>query len=182
MELTGDILAIDPGTHKTGWAFLMNREPHSCGIIAEAQGELLGTRLSGILDGILALIEQFKPAAIVYERGHNFRNAETGSILGMVEGVVLIAAARSGLPAQGLRMSEWRKAALGNGAASKDDAMNFVESFYGKAVMEDAAEAVCIGLGWIARGGFEAKSIRAGEKLAKAKRKSRKAWEREVYR
>jgi crossover junction endodeoxyribonuclease RuvC len=145
------ILAIDPGTKRTGYAVLelTGRKPtlSECGCVF-VRGKDLPERLLHIHQGIERLFRRHKPAHVVIERpfvGLNVRDAMT---LNAGRAVCMLAAAASKARVFDYAPAQVKKAATGNGQASKEMVQRMVAATLGLKdnPPPDAADAIALGL------------------------------------
>ena len=145
------ILAIDPGTKRTGYAVLeMNgRKPtlSECGIVF-VRGKDLPERLLHIHKGIERLFRRHRPTHVVIERpfaGKNIRDAMT---LNAGRAVCMLAAAAAKARVFDYAPAQVKKAATGNGQATKDFVQRMVVVTLGlkETPPADAADAIALGL------------------------------------
>jgi crossover junction endodeoxyribonuclease RuvC len=118
------VLGIDPGTAVTGYGVVRKdgRSPLTlveCGVIRTKPKNALPQRLAEIHDGVLELIRRHKPSVLSIEDIFYARNVRTTVVLGHARGVILLAAAQSGLETHEYPPSEIKKAVAGTGAATK---------------------------------------------------------------
>lgn len=119
------ILGLDPAIRTTGYGViraesLSKVEILDCGIIANSpkmpHSECV-RRLSG---GIRDLISTFHPDFASMEEPFVGRNAATAIILGMARGAILASLAENGLQTYTYSPKSAKKAAVGNGSATKE--------------------------------------------------------------
>ncbi|MFN2637534.1 MAG: crossover junction endodeoxyribonuclease RuvC [Gemmatimonadaceae bacterium] len=118
------VLGVDPGTAITGYGIVRKegRNPLSlveCGVIRTKPRDELPQRLAEIHEGVLELIRRHKPTVLSIEDIFYARNVRTTVVLGHARGVILLAAAQSGIEIHEYPPSEIKKAVAGTGAATK---------------------------------------------------------------
>jgi len=145
------ILAIDPGTKRTGYAVLevTGRKPtlSECGCVF-VRGKDLPERLLHIHKGIERLFRRHRPQHVIIERpfaGKNIRDAMT---LNAGRAVCMLAAAASKARVFDYAPAQVKKAATGNGQASKEFVQRMVATTLGlkEPPPPDAADAIALGL------------------------------------
>ena len=95
------ILGIDPGSRRCGWG-VVARHGSSLRVVESGvlvPGDLpMPERLGVMLDRLLALFARLGAAEVAVEQVFSGASARSALLLGQARGVVLAAAARSGLP------------------------------------------------------------------------------------
>lgn len=147
------VLGIDPGTAATGFGVV---ERNGSSLRALAYGTLetapqaaQGERLVEIHAGVAALIERHRPGLVAVERIFFSRNVQTAFAVGQARGVVLLAAAQSGLPIFEYTPNEVKIAVTGYGRASKEQVQRMVQTVLGLALLptpDDAADALAVAI------------------------------------
>src|SRR5262245_56585256 len=88
------ILGIDPGLRRTGWGVIDiagNRLSYvACGSLATDDRADLATRLVAIHDGLIAVIEEFRPEEAAVEATFVNKDASATLKLGQARGVALL--------------------------------------------------------------------------------------------
>ena len=94
------ILGIDPGLRRTGWGLIEsdgNRLIHiGCGSFETDERAELGDRLLAIHDGLLAVIEQYRPHEAAVEATFVNTNAAATLKLGQARGIAMLVPAKAG--------------------------------------------------------------------------------------
>jgi crossover junction endodeoxyribonuclease RuvC len=124
----GRILGIDPGLQVTGYAVLEGRPrgPHVCeaGIIRTAAGRKttdVALRVRCLYDGIVEVLDQFRPEVTVVEQLFaHYEHPRTAILMGHARGVLLLAAAQRDVPVLNYAASRIKKTITGHGRASKE--------------------------------------------------------------
>src|SRR5436305_14826946 len=96
------VLGIDPGLNITGYAVVEARPagPHVCeaGIIRPSEGHAttdLAPRLASLYTGIVEVVEQFRPQAVVVEQLYaHYEHPRTAILMARARWVTLLAAAQ----------------------------------------------------------------------------------------
>jgi crossover junction endodeoxyribonuclease RuvC len=146
------VLGIDPGSLVTGYGLIRKtRSGMECldfGCVRPARGGSLAQRLEQIHDSLLEKIEAFKPDRIAVETIFHSRSARAALTMGHVRGVVLLAAAKSGLEIFEYTPLEVKMSVTGTGAASKKQVQFMVRetlSPQGRLSL-DASDALAVAL------------------------------------
>jgi crossover junction endodeoxyribonuclease RuvC len=141
------VLGLDPSTVATGWGVLdgdaRRARAVEWGVIRPPARGPVPARLCEVQDGVAALLERFPIEVVVLESAFLHRNARTALALGEVRGVVLVAARRAGIPLREYSAAEIKRAAVGYGAADKEQVARMMERLLGVAgLASDAADAL----------------------------------------
>ena len=147
------VVGIDPGTAACGY-----------GIVHESGGRLRGIdfgwwrtapserpelRLLTIYEGVAGLIAEHRPDAVVLEESFVGVDARTALSVGQARGVVLVAAARAGLPCTEYSPSEVKHAVCGYGRAEKAQVQRMVKAILGLDALptpNHAADALAVAI------------------------------------
>jgi crossover junction endodeoxyribonuclease RuvC len=151
------ILGIDPGLQVTGYAVLESRggSPHVCeaGVIRSAEGREttdMARRLQHLYDGIVEVLEQFKPGVVVMEQLFaHYDHPRTAILMAHARGVLFLAAAQRGLPVVSYNATRIKKTITGNGRASKEQVQRTIQRELGLARLPeppDVADALAAAL------------------------------------
>jgi crossover junction endodeoxyribonuclease RuvC len=117
------VLGIDPGTAACGYGIVHESGNRLRAVdfgwwqtSAKQRPEL---RLKTIFDGVMELIEEFEPAAVVIEESFVGADARTALSVGQARGAVLVAAASFGVECAEYAPSRVKQAVCGYGRAEK---------------------------------------------------------------
>ncbi len=145
------IFGIDPGSHVTGWALLIERGSrvtceHS-GQIA-LPGDSLTERLTTLHIQLRDLLERHAPHEVAVESAFQARNARSALILGHARGVVLLTAGLAGLSVDEYAPREVKMAVVGRGAATKEQVQYVMKRMLALAVAPraDQADAMAVAM------------------------------------
>ena len=144
------ILGIDPGLRRTGWGLIEsdgNRLIHiACGSLETNERAELGTRLLTIHDGLIAVIEQYRPHEAAVEATFVNANAAATLKLGQARGVAMLVPARAGLTVAEYAPNVIKKTVVGAGHGEKMQIRMMVGVLLPKAdpKSDDAADALAI--------------------------------------
>jgi crossover junction endodeoxyribonuclease RuvC len=153
----GRILGIDPGLQVTGYAVLgrPGGSPQVCeaGIVRSAEGRAktdMAQRLRVLYDGIVEVLDQFKPGVMVVEQLFaHYDHPRTAILMAHARGVILLAAAQRGIPVQSYSATRIKKTITGNGRASKEQVQRTVQRELGLPQLPeppDVADALAVAL------------------------------------
>ncbi len=118
------VLAIDPALRKTGWAIVESAAGQlraiAWGVIQNKPALLPSGCLVAIREGLNAAIRTHAPTVCAIESTIFVQSFKTAIVLGTARGACLIAAAEHGLPIYEYAPREIKQAAVGRGAAQKE--------------------------------------------------------------
>jgi len=145
------ILGIDPGTRVTGYG-VIKAEPHKLqpldfGCIRPPTTLELPARYLALSNGLDKLLDLFNPQAVAVETQFVYKNVQSALKLGMARGVVLLAAARRGIPIFEYAPKKAKLAIAGSGSASKEQVQRMVQLLLNLPTPpepEDAADALAL--------------------------------------
>jgi crossover junction endodeoxyribonuclease RuvC len=144
------ILGIDPGLRRTGWGLIEsdgNRLIHvACGSVETSDKAALGDRLVLIHDGLIAVIEQYRPHEAAVEHTFVNTNAAATLKLGQARGIAMLVPARAGLSVAEYAPNLVKKTVVGAGHSDKAQIRMMIGVLLPKAdpQSEDAADALAI--------------------------------------
>src|SRR5919199_6046718 len=122
------ILGLDPGLQVTGYGVLEvgPAGPRVCeaGVVRGAERERakpdMATRLANLYNGIVEVIEQYRPQAMAVEQLYaHYEHPRTAILMGHARGVLLLAAGQRGIPVTSYNATQIKKTITGHGRASK---------------------------------------------------------------
>ena len=117
------ILGLDPGLGCTGWGVIAaegNRLSHIAnGQIRTPAQAALSDRLLALADGLAEIIALHRPATAAVEEVFVNANPQSTLKLGQARGVILLAAAQSGIAVGEYAARLVKKAVVGTGGADK---------------------------------------------------------------
>lgn len=145
------ILAFDQATRTSGWSVFEDKELVAHGTFTFTDNDL-GVRLYKIRQKVIELVNKYIPDKIVFEdiqlQQGAVNNVVTFKSLAEVFGIIYEFATESGIDNEAILAGTWRK---GLGIAGrkrdeqKDNAQKWVFDNCGIRVVEDEADAICIG-------------------------------------
>ena len=147
-------LGIDPGTATTGYGLVrLTRDGElvagQYGIISTPKDATASARLEMLYDQLKVLLKQHQPDTAAVEKLFFARNVTTAITVGQARGIVLLAAAKAGVPVVEYSPSEIKHAVAGYGKAGKTQMQEMVRIVLGLAAVpepDDAADALAIAL------------------------------------
>jgi crossover junction endodeoxyribonuclease RuvC len=129
------ILGLDPGTAVTGWGVIecVGDKPQLVdhGTIVTSAKDPSYERLSTIFQGILEVIENYKPREAAVEELFGGVNIKTALAVGQARGVIVLACAERGIPAHDYTPLRIKQAVVGYGRASKVQVQQMVKVLLG---------------------------------------------------
>jgi len=163
------VLAVDPGLTRCGVAVVEGEPGNQANllhvdVLTTATDETHANRLLFIATGVESLIAQFKPEVVAIETVFSQHNLRTVIGTAQAAGVVMLAAARSGIEVATHTPTEVKAAVTGSGRASKDQVATMVTKIFRLRVTPrpvDATDACALALCHVWRGGMQAKLVQA---------------------
>jgi len=150
------ILGIDPGLQITGYGVLdaASGRPHVCeaGVIRTTgeSARTLVSRVQAIHEGILEVIDQFRPEVVAVEQLYaHYNHPRTAILMAHARGVALLAAGQRGLPVVSYNATRIKKTVTGSGRASKEQVQRTIQRELGLAQAPDppdVADALAVAL------------------------------------
>jgi crossover junction endodeoxyribonuclease RuvC len=126
------ILGIDPGTARCGYGVIEEKSGEmallDCGLIETHPGQTDAFRLKIVFDGIVGLIERHSPDVISVEQLFYGANSQTAMKVGQARGVILLAAASSGVETAEYTPLQVKQAVVGYGKADKSQVLYMVKT------------------------------------------------------
>jgi crossover junction endodeoxyribonuclease RuvC len=146
------IAGIDPGSLKTGYAFLemsgAKIRPAGCGVISTSKYKNLPEKILCIHENLRRLLEEYRPKEGAVEDIFHHRNVRSAFILGQARGAVLLTLAMCGVEVYSYPPAVIKKAVADYGRADKQQILQMVKAVLGlrEAVSVDASDALAIAL------------------------------------
>jgi crossover junction endodeoxyribonuclease RuvC len=146
------ILGLDPGLGTTGWGLIRaegNRLSHLAnGQLKTKTGDPLPNRLADLARQLEALIDEHSPDTAAAEEVFVNKNPQSTLKLGQARGVVIMTAARGGLPVAEYAARLVKKAVVGNGNADKVQVHAMVSRLLpgAKIAGPDASDALAVAI------------------------------------
>lgn len=149
---TERVLAIDPALRKTGYAVVeaAGRELRTLtyGTIVNPPKLLASGCLVAICTGLRDLIKAHQPTVCAIESTIYVQSFKTAIVLGTARGACLLAAAEYGLPIYEYAPREIKQAAVGRGAAAKEQVAFMIRAMLHlrETPPADAADALAVAI------------------------------------
>jgi crossover junction endodeoxyribonuclease RuvC len=147
------VLGIDPGLANTGYGVVARRGGRLValdgGVVETRAGGGLGRRLVEIHARIAALAGEHAPAAVAVEELYFGANVRTAFAVGQARGVVLLAAAQSGVACAAYTPQQVKLAVCGSGRADKPQVQRMVQALLGleaPPAPDHAADALAVAI------------------------------------
>ncbi len=129
------VLGIDPGLSRCGYGVVTRRGDRlvavAGGVVTTPPEMPLPDRLHTLSNELRALVDEFRPGAVVVERVFFQMNVRTAMATGQAAGVALAAAAASGCEVAQYTSNEVKQALVGFGGATKEQVQRMVASVLG---------------------------------------------------
>ncbi len=145
------ILGVDPGTQRTGYAFLEERNQKirvlEYGIIRCKANDPLPLRLEQIHRELQALIKVYQPSHLALESIFFAKFARPALILGHARGAIMVAAQSLGVPVAEYAPRLVKQSVTGKGNAYKEQVATLIQSHLALKTAPtpaDAADALAI--------------------------------------
>lgn len=146
-------LGIDPGTAICGYGLVAGQDDDlhlvACGAITTEASLPLAERLQRIYQALRDLIAEYDPEEVAVEELFFNKNVRTALQVGQARGVVLLAAAESGLAVAEYTPLQVKQAIVGYGRADKQQVQQMVRVVLGLADVprpDDAADALAVAI------------------------------------
>jgi crossover junction endodeoxyribonuclease RuvC len=144
------ILGIDPGLRRTGWGMVEiagNRLGFiGCGSVMTRDDDVLATRLLTIYDGLMRILDEFRPDEAAVEATFVNRDAKATLKLGQARGIAMVVPAKAGVPVAEYAPNLVKKSIVGAGHGDKAQVRMMIGVLLPKAdpSSDDAADALAI--------------------------------------
>ncbi len=151
------ILGIDPGLETTGYGVLEVGPNHpivcEAGVVRSTEKRVpadMAPRLRNIYNGIVEVMDQFRPGVVVVEQLYaHYDHPRTAILMAHARGVIFLAAAQADVPVVSYNATRIKKTVTGNGRASKEQVQRTVQRELGLAKLPeppDVADALAAAL------------------------------------
>ena len=148
------VLGLDPGLATTGYGLVEESESGDIalvdyGAIQTPVGEPLPNRLLQIARELTSLLTRYRPDIVAVEELFFARNVTTALIVGQARGVILLEAARAGMPVREYKPMIIKQAITGYGKAPKTQMQEMVRLLLQLDQVptpDDAADAVAVAI------------------------------------
>jgi crossover junction endodeoxyribonuclease RuvC len=144
------ILGIDPGLRRTGWGMveiLGNRLGFlGCGSVTTCDDDSLAMRLVAIHDGLVRVLDEFRPDEAAVEATFVNKDAKATLKLGQARGIAMVVPAKAGVPVAEYAPNLVKKSIVGAGHGDKAQVRMMIGVLLPKADprSHDAADALAI--------------------------------------
>src|ERR1700688_1631555 len=144
------ILGIDPGLRRTGWGVVEiagNRLGFiGCGSGNSNDRDEMATRLLPIHDGLMRILDEFRPDEAAVEATFVNKDAQATLKLGQARGIAMVVPARAGIPVAEYAPNVVKKSIVGAGHGDKVQVRMMIGVLLPKAdpASDDAADALAI--------------------------------------
>ncbi len=144
------ILGIDPGLRRTGWGVVEifgNRLGFlGCGSVATRDDDTLAARLLTIHDGLMRVLDEFRPDEAAVEATFVNKDAKATLKLGQARGIAMVVPAKAGISVAEYAPNLVKKSIVGAGHGDKTQVRMMIGVLLPKADprSDDAADALAI--------------------------------------
>jgi crossover junction endodeoxyribonuclease RuvC len=142
------ILGIDHGLQRTGWGIIACEGARiswvAHGVVAPPTTAALADRLGFLVQGILDVIETYRPSEAAVEEVFMAKNAQSALLLGHARGATLAILSQNQVAVSEYATRRIKKALVGTGSAEKDQVAFMVRRLLPQSgsVTADAADAL----------------------------------------
>jgi len=144
------ILGIDPGLRRTGWGVVEiagNRLGFlGCGSVLTDNRAALAARLLAIHDGLMRILDQYRPDEAAVEATFVNKDATATLKLGQARGIAMVVPAKAGVPVAEYAPNLVKKSIVGAGHGDKAQVRMMIGVLLPKAdpASDDAADALAV--------------------------------------
>ena len=144
------IIGIDPGLRRTGWGVVESAGNRlsfvGCGSVTTDDRHDLAARLLAIHDGLMRILEEFRPDEAAVEATFVNKDAKATLKLGQARGIAMLVPAIAGLPVAEYAPNLVKKTIVGAGHGEKAQVRMMISVLLPRADprSEDAADALAI--------------------------------------
>ena len=144
------IIGIDPGLRRTGWGVVETEGNRlsflGCGSVTTDDRDDLAARLLAIHDGLMRILEEFRPDEAAVEATFVNKDANATLKLGQARGIAMVVPARVGVPVAEYAPNLVKKSIVGVGHGDKTQVRMMIGVLLPKAdpASHDAADALAI--------------------------------------
>ena len=126
------IIGIDPGNYITGYGIIETQDHIKyrlidCGCIRLPRSKKFSERYLIIYKSLQSLLEKYSPDALAVETQFVNKNVQSAMKLGMVRGIVLLAATLHSIPSYEYAPTKVKLAVVGRGRAHKQQVQSMVK-------------------------------------------------------
>ena len=144
------IIGIDPGLRRTGWGVVETEGNRlsflGCGSVTTDDRDDLAARLLAIHDGLMRILEEFRPDEAAVEATFVNKDAKATLKLGQARGIAMVVPVRAGVPVAEYAPNLVKKSIVGVGHGDKTQVRMMIGVLLPKAdpASHDAADALAI--------------------------------------
>jgi crossover junction endodeoxyribonuclease RuvC len=144
------ILGIDPGLRRTGWGVVEiagNRLGFlGCGSVLTDDRAALAERLLAIHDGLMRILDQYRPDEAAVEATFVNKDASATLKLGQARGIAMVVPAKAGVPVAEYAPNLVKKSIVGTGHGDKTQVRMMIGVLLPKAdpASDDASDALAV--------------------------------------
>jgi len=144
------IIGIDPGLRRTGWGVVETEGNRlsflGCGSVTTDDRDDLAARLLAIHDGLMRILEEFRPDEAAVEATFVNKDAKATLKLGQARGIAMVVPAKAGVPVAEYAPNLVKKSIVGSGHGDKTQVRMMIGVLLPKAdpASHDAADALAI--------------------------------------
>jgi len=145
------ILGIDPGLAIVGFGFVDKEanklKPVQYGCIQTEAHTPEEERLLHVYEGMVQLIDKYKPDSVAIEKLFFSRNVTTALPVAQARGVLILAAVQRGLPVSEYTPMQVKQAVVGYGKAEKHQVQEMIKMMLKLSVVpkpDDVADALAV--------------------------------------
>lgn len=155
LRMDAVVCGIDPGLAITGYGVVRatnSLQPSviDAGVCRFNPKESLETRLVAIEADVDAILAEFNPDIVAVEQLYaHYKHPRTAILMGHARGVILLVAARRGIPVRSYAATQVKRYLTGNGRATKDQVQRAIQATLGLSELPeppDVADALAIAL------------------------------------
>jgi len=146
------LLGIDPGLRNTGWGIIEsdgNRLTYfGDGVVKSDAALSLAERLVQLHDGLVQILEDYKPTEVAVEETFVNVNAASTLKLGQARGIALFVPSKFGLPVAEYSPNLVKKSLVGSGHAAKEQVQMMIKTLLPGCDFQsaDSADALAIAI------------------------------------
>jgi crossover junction endodeoxyribonuclease RuvC len=147
------IIGIDPGSRITGYGVIQSERGHhealDFGCIHPPPSAKFSERCLIIANCLDSILDTFSPEVLIVETQYVDKNVQSAIKLGMIRGVVILAAKRRGIKVFQYAPTQAKLAVVGSGKASKSQVQQMVKYLLHLDEIphpEDASDALALAL------------------------------------
>ena len=173
------ILGVDPGSLKTGWAFVdgdtRNPSVLRSGVIRLSSRADFSVRMGLLLSEFEALVREIEPESAAVESPFHGKSSSSALQLAHARGVILAVLARQGVSVAEYSPATVKKSVTGYGRADKDQVRRMVAHIAGPefaTAPDDLTDAVAVALCHGATHGFQSAVKRSEARISRAANRS----------